>query len=1232
MLHYTNVYRHIKLFIIFYITLGFLYSAKGITSGNLQFNYNSTNTGLIVTGGYGSTINIPASVSNYPVVAIGDNAFNGNSVLSQLTIPQSVTSIGSYAFAGCTSLTSVVLPINLKTIGDYAFQGTGISSLIIPPYVSSIGSNPVAMCKSITTLSVTNGSKYFCSINSAALYDIGQTTLIAYCPRAALGVAPIPQTVKTIGDYAFYGSNLGKTITLPNGLLSIGSYAFYNSSFTNLIIPRSVTSLGDFSFASDYPNRFLQLVFLGDVPVFGSYVFYYTQDVSIYYSNSAKGWSSPTIQGVPCTQFILPNAPTNLSATGMLNSINVSFSPPDNSANALVTGYVATATSTRVGTNITTNGLSSPIIIPNLYDAYSADAPTYYISLYATTKVGGSDPIAGASAVISSPIPAELSPQVLNQPVSQSVVLGSSVSMSVTASGGGLSYQWYKGSSAINGATAPTYNISTVQNSDAGSYYVIITNNVGSITSNIAILTITSVVTAPSISIQPISQSVNVGTSVTLSVIAAGTSPFTYQWYNGSSAILGATASSYTINSPEVKDSGSYYVTVANSSGTVTSNGATLTVNVVGPSITIQPLSLNVNAGGSATLSVTATGTAPFAYQWYKNNSAISGATNASFTIGSLVSSDAGSYTVSVSNSAATVTSNAASITVNNAPAITVQPISQTLNVGSGVTFSVSVSGTPPFTYQWYKDGVAILGATASTYTINNISSSDAASYSVAIVNTVNSVTSSPATLSVNLGPLITTQPVSQAINIGSTANFYISASGTGPLTYQWYKGSTAIAGATSSSYTINVVSSSDNGSYTVVVTNSVGSVTSSAATLVVNATPILITQPLGQTVNVGSSIALSVTANGASPLIYQWYKDGASVSGAVTTNYSIASAATTDAGSYSVVVANSLGIVTSNTAVVIVNSIPVIITQPVSQIVKTGSSVTLLVIANGTGALSYQWQKNGVSIAGATNASYMIPSALSTDSASYSVKVSNAFGSITSIPAVLTVASSISPPLITTQPSAQVTYIGSVATLTAVVTSTGDTTYQWYENGIAIAGATSPSYSVSNAKSIDTGIYTLVATNAAGSVTSTPVAIAVTNKPVATQTSQLVNVSCLQQLPQNGMLTTGFVIQGAQSIQVLIRVSGPALAAFGVPNPMSDPSLKLYDSNHNVIASNSGWGGSAALAEASNKVAAFPIQDLKSSDSAILVTLPVGAYTVQGASLSGASGALLLEVYQVPP
>ena len=175
----------------------------------------------------------------------------------------------------------------------------------------------------------------------------------------------------------------------------------------------------------------------------------------------------------------------------------------------------------------------------------------------------------------------------------------------------------------------------------------------------------------------------------------------------------------------------------------------------------------------------------------------------------------------------------------------------------------------------------------------------------------------------------IDTQPTSRTVSVGGLAAFNVVASGGGTITYQWKKAAVEISGATAPVYIVGSVVTADAGLYTVTVTNEAGSVTSSSATLTVNAltAPVIIAQPSGQTAYEGDSVTFSViaTSNGTSPT-YQWKKSSSTIVGATSPQYTISSVVSGDAGNYTVVITNSVGSTTSSTAVLATAALPAII------------------------------------------------------------------------------------------------------------------------------------------------------------------------------------------------------------------------------------------------------------------------------------------------------------------
>lgn len=264
----------------------------------------------------------------------------------------------------------------------------------------------------------------------------------------------------------------------------------------------------------------------------------------------------------------------------------------------------------------------------------------------------------------------------------------------------------------------------------------------------------------------------------------------------------------------------------------------------VAPVVVEAPLALTVETGGNAWFHVAASGTRPMVYQWQRNGVNISGATYEWLAIGAASAGDAGTYTVVIRNAAGSVTSAGAVLTVQApvAPTIALDPQPLSVAEGETATFSVQATGSAPLAWQWLRNGVAITGATAASYTTPATTVADSgARFSVRVSNTAGSVTSASATLTVTApvpaAPTITTQPLDRSVQAGNATTFSVAATGLPTPGYQWRRNGTAIAGATAASYTTPALTGADNGAtYSVVVSNSQGSVTSREAVLTVTA------------------------------------------------------------------------------------------------------------------------------------------------------------------------------------------------------------------------------------------------------------------------------------------------------------------------------------------------------------------------------------------------------------
>jgi hypothetical protein len=882
---------------------------------------------------------------------------------------------------------------------------------------------------------------------------------------------------------------------------------------------------------------------------------------------------------------------------------------------------------------------------------------------------------AEAALRLADSFPINVAPSISVQPQSQTVTAGQRVSLTVTASGTPTpTFQWKRNGTDIVGATNSTLTIAVVQSNDAGSYTVVATNAAGSVTSNAVTLTVSPTTTAPTITTQPTNQRVNAGGTVSFAGVASG-SDLSYRWLFNGNTLTGATTATLTLSNVTSSQGGTYQVIVSNAGGEAASTAVTLTVDSVPTTGTgfsifasegaVPSRLFRVSPVNGTVTQISSLGFFPgldfrsngVLYGSSSSLSTVSTTTGASTSIGSLpelivsiafspsdelygVSNDGRTlYKIdpstgrSLSSVALTGTTYSfGGTSVGEINGIDFAPDGRLYGIGfglylinpnTGVATRVTpggrdVSGGLFTDLDFGPDGQLRAASWASTGTVSNLYTINPATGIGQLVGPMGARISGLATIpdaSSSTAPVISTQPASLTVNTGQTASFTVAVSGTPPFTYQWRKDGTAISGATNATLTLTSVQSAQAGSYTVVVNNAAGSVTSNAATLTVNVPPVISTQPANLTVNSGQTATFSVVATGTPAPTYQWRKNGTNISGATGASYSIASAQTSDTGSYTVIITNAAGSATSNAATLTVNVPPVITTQPANLTVNSGQPATFSLAATGTPIPTFQWKKNGTSISGATNASYTITPAQAADAGSYTVVVTNAAGTATSNAAVLTVNV---PPTFTTQPLTQTVNTGAGLTLTVAASGTGPFTYQWKKNGVVIAGATAATYTVSASQPADAGSYTVVVTNAAGSATSNAATVTINY-------SRISNLSVRTNVASGQTLIVGFVTDGAKP--VLVRAVGPGMATafpqwFPPDAVMADPKLELYNTAGTKLDENDNW--SSSLASTLTSVGAFPLT-AGSKDSAFVTSIN-GPHTTW---LTGSgAGVVLVEAY----
>ncbi|MBU3658702.1 MAG: T9SS type B sorting domain-containing protein [Flavobacteriales bacterium] len=572
------------------------------------------------------------------------------------------------------------------------------------------------------------------------------------------------------------------------------------------------------------------------------------------------------------------------------------------------------------------------------------------------------------------------------------------------------SYQWMLNGVNITGETNQTLTVS-----QGGTYSVTTSNGTCTATSNNFV--VTEIV--PTITSAGGTTTLCPGSTLTLT-----SSPgISYQWQLNGVNIAGATNQTY-----DITQGGSYTVIV--NDGACTSTSVAYVVTEIVPTIT--------SAGGTNQLcpgsTLTLTSSPGISYQWQLNGVNIAGATNQTYDI-----TQGGSYTVIVTDAVnTTCTSTSVAFVVTEiVPTITSSSGAGILCPGSTLTLTAS----PATSYQWELNGVAIAGETNQTYVVTS-----AGNYSVTTVISGCTSTSSVFTVT-ELIPTITSAGGSTTLCPGSTLTLTASSA----TSYQWQLDGVNIVGATNQTY-----DATQEGVYTVIVTDG-GCTSTSVGFTITEIIPTITSAGGTTTLCPGSTLTLT-----SSPGIsYQWQLNGTNIAGATNQTYDI-----TQGGSYTVIV-NDGACTSTSVAYVVTEIVPTITSAGGTNQLCPGSTLTL----TSSPGISYQWQLNGVNIAGATNQTYDI-----TQGGSYTVIVTDA---------VNTTCTSTSVAFVVTEIVPTITSTGGATTLcpglTLVLTASPSDSYQWLFNGNPIAGETNQTITVTQP-----GDYSVTATVSGCTSTST--------------------------------------------------------------------------------------------------------------------------------------------------
>jgi hypothetical protein len=466
--------------------------------------------------------------------------------------------------------------------------------------------------------------------------------------------------------------------------------------------------------------------------------------------------------------------------------------------------------------------------------------------------------------------------------------------------------------------------------------------------------------------------------------------------------------------------------------------------------------------------------------------------------------------------------------------------------------------------------------------------------------------------------PTITLQPQSQTAPLGSTVTFNVQfTGGDSNNQVQWFKNGIAILqnGSTGAGLTLSNLQNSDAGNYYAIVSSGAGAYAQTVtATLTIGATtsspPAFTTQPNSVTIADNTTVVFHAAASGSPTLTYQWYLNGSplvtgpGIDNATGASLVIRGATFANAGTYYSVATNASGTAQSQSAVLTVEN-----TTDIGRLINISCRAQV-----GTGG--------DILIAG-----FVVGGAGTSGSQKLLIRGTgpalSGFGVTGVLPdPELQVYNGANPPQLLATNEAWAGGADGGASVTAADTATG-----------AFALTSTTSHDTALVETLPSGGYTAQISGESGD-TGDALAEVYDATPAGTYTPatpRLINLAARVQVGTGGnILIAGFVIGGSTAKTVLIRASGPALAPFGVSGTLPDPLLKLYAGN-TLLGSNQGWGGKSDIANAAAQVGAFAWSDPSSNDSAILATLPPGAYSAEILGASGDTGVALVEVYEDP-
>ncbi len=988
-------------------------------------NASGTSTTTVTLSVIVPTLNITGSLSSFKTCA------------GTASAPQSFSVSG----LNLTRDINITAPANFELATTAA--GIYSSSLTLTQSGGSVALTSVYIRVAASATTATTGGVISCTSVGAASKNVSIS-------NSSVTVNAIPATpiINASGPTTICS---GKNVVLNSGLDKVNWYAdniFYAKSnalnfWGNLTITTNLTDANGCTSLTSTPIVITTLKNPVASIVQGTQLAFANCNASNINLNANAGsgfsyqWMNDNgnISGAVSQQFVVPQTgnyrvqvtdANNCSSVSAVTKVSAIPSATVSGSTSVCAGNTVSLSASGTFTNPTYQWLKDGVVIANATASTYAAASTGNYSV--TVISGGLSSTSCAISVTIFPLPVIT----VSASPGTSVCAGTPLSLNATVNGNNT-YQWLIGGNAIDSAKLSSFNIS--QN---GSYSVRVTDANGCI--NTSSETVVSINTLPTPTAITGTTAIKVNDSASLLSLPAGGI-----WSSSNTAVAKVNANGGVTGLVPGKATITY--TLVNASNCSASVSALVTVKAA----TIKPVitagsATSFCSGGSVVLSSNAVS----GNQWYKDGVILGGATSSSYT-----ASSNGSYTVTTGIDA--VSSDPIEVEVFTNPDATILQGAQ-LAFSNCATTSITLSAInniPEYTYQWRNNSGDILNATGFEYTVTQ-----ADNYSLRVTDLNNCITTSAATR-VTATPSATAGG-STVVCEGASVPLNVNAAAYTNPTYQWQVGGTNIIGAINVSYRPTAT-----GNYTVVVTD--GAVTSTSCPISVTVNPLpVVSISTDKTVCAGSSAELTATSAAVS---YQWLNNDNIISTATSNTYN-----TSVAGQYSVQVKDANGC-SNNSATSTVSVIPLKVLEPISGADTICVNSTANFVNDFAGGV---WSSSNTAIALVDVTG--VVTGVGPGTAVISYTATNASCSSTTVTKNIFVNPLT---IITSAPIALLSQcVGSSGNIR--VTATGiNLSYQWYQNGSAIAGANSATYSNPNLTAAATGNYSVIVSGGCGSISS---------------------------------------------------------------------------------------------------------------------------------------------------